>query len=190
MARTGLAALAVSAIIACGSAAAEVAAPDDALPADLTVAAAKAGDDKAQCTPGFGCVTNLPLPRYVTLKTSEGNARRGPGLSHRIDWVFTRVGMPLRVTAEYENWRRVEDAEGAGGWMHYALLSGSRSVLVAQDMADFRNKPDTAATVLLQAEMGVVARLMECSTDWCRVSIGTTEEMRAFVAVLPETLRV
>ncbi|MFN7051486.1 MAG: SH3 domain-containing protein, partial [Gemmobacter sp.] len=56
--------------------------------------------------PGEGAVTRLPLPRFVTLKTDEGNARRGPGLSHRIDWVFKRAGMPLRVTAEYENWRR------------------------------------------------------------------------------------
>ena len=121
--------------------------------------------------PNRGAVTNLPLPRYVTLKTSEGNARRGPGLSHRIDWVFTRVGMPLRVTAEYENWRRVEDDEGAGGWMHYALLSGTRSVLVAQNLADIRSNPQDDAVVLMQAEAGVVARLMECSVDWCRLSI-------------------
>ncbi len=46
------------------------------------------------CKPGHGCVTNLPLPRFVSLKGDEGNARRGPGLTHRIDWVFTRPGMP------------------------------------------------------------------------------------------------
>ena len=42
-----------------------------------------------------GPVTNLPMPRYVSLKTSEGNVRRGPSLTHRIDWVFKRRGMPL-----------------------------------------------------------------------------------------------
>ena len=52
------------------------------------------------CRPGFGCVTNLPLPRFVSLKGDEGNARRGPGLTHRIDWVFTRPGMPLMITAK------------------------------------------------------------------------------------------
>ena len=35
-----------------------------------------------------GPVTNLPLPRFVSLKTNEANARRGPDLSHRIDWVY------------------------------------------------------------------------------------------------------
>ena len=46
-------------------------------------------------------MTNLPLPRYVSLKGGEGNARRGPSLSHRIDWVFRHAGMPLRVVAEF-----------------------------------------------------------------------------------------
>lgn len=122
------------------------------------------------CTPGFGCVTNLPLPRFVSLKGDEGNARRGPGLTHRIDWVFTRPGMPLMITAEYDNWRRVEDLEGAGGWVHYSLLSGVRSVIVTLDMAEFRDSPDAQARVLAQSEMGVIARVLECQPDWCRIS--------------------
>ncbi|NNF73231.1 MAG: aspartyl-trna synthetase, partial [Rhodobacteraceae bacterium] len=81
-----------------------------------------------------GPVTNLPLPRFVSLKASEGNVRRGPSLSHRIDWVFTRRDMPLEITGEYGHWRRVRDRDGAGGWMHYSLLSGARTVIVAQDM--------------------------------------------------------
>ncbi len=122
--------------------------------------------------PGKGAVTNLPIPRYVSLKSIEGNARRGPGLTHRIDWVFTRAGMPLRITAEFENWRRIEDQDGAGGWVHYTLLSGVRTVLIAQDMAEFRAKPDRAADVMAQAEFGVVAKLLECQIAWCRISAG------------------
>ena len=56
-----------------------------------------------------GPVTGLPLPRYVSLKASEANVRRGPSLTHRIDWVFKRRDMPLRITAEFGHWRRVED---------------------------------------------------------------------------------
>ena len=55
-----------------------------------------------------GKVTNLPIPRYVSLKAEEGNVRRGPSLSHRIDWVFQRRNMPLQVTGEHGHWRRVE----------------------------------------------------------------------------------
>ena len=90
-----------------------------------------------------GPVTNLPLPRFVSLKTGEGNARRGPSLSHKIDWVFTRRNMPLEVTDEYGHWRRVRDLDGAGGWMHYSLLSGVRTVIIREDLLALSMKPRT-----------------------------------------------
>lgn len=121
--------------------------------------------------PNIGAVTSLPIPRFVSLKGSQGNARRGPGLTHMIDWVFTREGMPLKVTAEYEHWRRVEDIDGAGGWIHYSLLSGVRTILVTQDMAQAFATPDPTAQVLYQAEAGVVGKLVQCIPKWCRVSI-------------------
>lgn len=121
--------------------------------------------------PTKGAVTSLPIPRFVSLKGSEGNARRGPGLTHRIDWVFTREGMPLRITAEYEHWRRVEDVDGAGGWVHYSLLSGVRTVLISQDMAEAFSQPDPASDVLYQSELGVIGKLLECQALWCRVAV-------------------
>ncbi len=117
-----------------------------------------------------GPVTNLPLPRFVSLKANEGNARRGPGTAHRIDWVFTRRDMPLRVTAEHEHWRRVEDRDGAGGWVHYALLSGVRTALVEQDLTPLHARADEGTPVMAYLESGVVARLMACTSDWCRVN--------------------
>ena len=100
---------------------------------NLVISAAAGAVWCASCAAGLAAkemavsASGLPLPRYVSLKGNVGNARRGPGVTHRIDWVFTHAGMPLRVTAEHENWRRVEDAEGMGGWVHYILLSGVRT---------------------------------------------------------------
>ena len=119
-----------------------------------------------------GPVTNLPIPRYVSMKAAEGNVRRGPSLSHRIDWVFTRRDMPLRITAEHGHWRRVQDRDGQGGWVHYALLSGARTVLVERDMLTLHARPDRAAPVVAALEIGVIARLGKCEPGWCRVSAG------------------
>ena len=119
-----------------------------------------------------GAVTNLPLPRFVSLKAAEGNARRGPSLTHRIDWVFTRRAMPLEVTAEFGHWRKVRDREGLGGWMHYSLISGARTVLIEGEMVDLRMDPDPNAPVVARAEAGVVARLTTCRTNWCRIKVG------------------
>ncbi len=170
MVKTGFLAVLVMAGFA-GTAQAQDVPTEEATEAATEAAVATEGIKRPEkdCKPGVGCVTNLPLPRFVSLKTGEGNARRGPGLTHRIDWVFTRAGMPLRITAEFDNWRRVEDAEGAGGWVHYSLLSGVRAVLVAQDMAEFRSSPQDDAAVVMQAERGVVGKVLECDPNWCRV---------------------
>ena len=119
-----------------------------------------------------GQVTNLPLPRFVSMKASEGNVRRGPSLSHRIDWVYKRRDLPLRITAEHGHWRRVEDRDGMGGWVHYSLLSGVRTVLVEQDMLPLHGKPDPKAPVVARLELGVVARLGECTLEWCELRSG------------------
>ena len=119
-----------------------------------------------------GQVTNLPLPRFVSLKASEGNVRRGPSLTHRIDWVFKRRDLPLEITAEHGHWRRVRDRDGAGGWIHYSLLSGTRTAIVEADMLDILSKPDPKSMVVARLELGVVARIDECSRDWCRLSAG------------------
>ncbi len=117
-----------------------------------------------------GPVTNLPLPRFVSLKASEANVRRGPSLEHRIDWVFRHRDMPLRVTAEFGHWRRVEDNEGQGGWIYYTLLSGVRTVLVEADGTALRSRPDPGAPAVAEAEVGVIGRLGECRHDWCRIT--------------------
>lgn len=119
-----------------------------------------------------GPVTNLPLPRFVSMKASEGNARRGPSLTHRIDWVYKRRGMPLEVTAEHGHWRRVRDRDGAGGWVHYSLLSGLRTVLVEQDMLEIHARDDAASPVTAVLELGVVAELGDCSASACKVTAG------------------
>ncbi|WP_286174189.1 SH3 domain-containing protein [Rhodobacter sp. NTK016B] len=129
---------------------------------------------QSQPMPATGPVTNLPLPRFVSIKTSRAFARRGPSETHRVDWIYERRDLPVRVTGEFEHWRRVEDSEGEGGWVHYSLLSGVRTVLVLTDMASLRSRPRGDAPQVAYLEAGVVARIMECDPDWCRVSIDGT----------------
>lgn len=151
----------------------------------LFMATAAAGAER-------GPVTNLPLPRFVSLKAEEGNVRRGPSLSHRIDWVFTRRNMPLEVTGEYGHWRRVRDRDGQGGWVHYSLLSGVRHVIVEQDMTPLLVKPDPEAPVNAMAEAGVIARLESCGLDWCRITAAGNRgwvEKRRLWGIRPDEIK-
>lgn len=122
-----------------------------------------------------GQVTGLPLPRFVSLKAGQANVRRGPGVSYRIDWKFVRRGMPLQVVAEYENWRHVRDRDGMGGWIHFALLSGVRSVIVDGANVQLHRAPSVEAPLAAIAEAGVIARLGECAGGWCLIEAGGHE---------------
>ena len=117
-----------------------------------------------------GQVTNLPIPRYVSLKVKEANARRGPSLSHKIDWIYKRKNMPLEIYGEYENWRRVRDFEGLGGWVHYTLLSGIRFVLVKNELLEMRLLPSIDAQVIAKIPQYNIATLDKCTKDWCRIT--------------------
>ena len=146
---------------------------DFAIPSpDQVVTPASAVPPVVPSEPTVGPETSLPLPRFVSLKTDEGNARRGPALDQRIDWVFVREDMPLLITAEYGHWRRVEDRDGEGGWVHYSLLSGTRTVIVDQDRLPLRSRPEDNASEIALLEQNVVARLETCEVEWCRISAG------------------
>ena len=68
--------------------------------------AGHAAKDSAVTTSG------LPIPRYVSLKSNNVKVRAGPTVENDVSWVYTRAGLPVEVTAEFENWRRVRDSEG------------------------------------------------------------------------------
>lgn len=146
----------------------------------------------AQQAPDIGPVTSLPLPRYVSMKASEGYARRGPSSTHRIDWVFKRRHMPLRVVGEYGHWRRVQDRDGAGGWMHYSLLSGNRTVIVEAARLPLHRRPRPDAPVSAQLEPGVVAWLGECRSGWCELDVDGARgwaQTTALWGVAPDEVR-
>lgn len=130
----------------------------------------------AQGTESVGPVTSLPLPRYVSIRAREANVRRGPGLTHRIDWEYRRRGLPVEVTAEYGQWRRVRDADGAGGWVHHSLLSGTRTGLVRGD-GPVRLQAGSSDRTALRAmvEPGVIARIESCDGTWCEVTVDGVE---------------
>ena len=123
-------------------------------------------------TAGIGPVTKQPIPRFVSLKPSDTPLREGPGKNHAIIWIFKKEGLPVEITAEFENWRRVRDYEGAEGWVYHSRLSGRRTVMVrAKDKTAtplFKSAEDESA-MTAKLELGVVSMLDNCSSKWCKI---------------------
>ncbi|NVO17342.1 MAG: aspartyl-trna synthetase [Rhodoplanes sp.] len=138
----------------------------------LALAAADRGPARAGDLP-TGAQSGLPVPRFVSLKPDRVNVRGGPTKDHEVTWVYTRAGLPVEITAEYENWRRIRDWEGAEGWVYHSLLSGKRTAFVARakgadDLVVVRQDADPASAVKAQLEPGVVGTVKRCDGRWCR----------------------
>jgi SH3-like domain-containing protein len=117
--------------------------------------------------------SGLPLPRYVSLKSDHVNVRAGPTKDNDVAWVYTRSGLPVEITAEFENWRRVRDSEGAEGWVYHSLLSGRRTAVITMkskdDLAALYERADPASAVTARLQAGVVAQVRHCGLNWCHV---------------------
>mgnify|MGYP001079772746 CR=1 FL=1 len=111
----------------------------------------------------------LPLPRYVSLRSDEVNVRTGPGVRYPVEWVFTRRHMPVEVIQEFEHWRKIRDVEGTEGWVHQSMLSGRRYALVTGEIRTLRRRPEADAPAVARVEPGVIAELVECERQWCRI---------------------
>ena len=136
--------------------------------------ASAAGDaGEAESAPRLGAQTHQPLPRFVSLNVDKVNVRRGPGVSHRIDWVFLRRGAPLEVVAEHGHWRKVRDMDDAEGWVHHAMLRPTRTaVVIAAPDATIRRDPAPDAAPVARLETGVTGRLRACGPLWCQIDAG------------------
>ena len=112
---------------------------------------------------GGDTTSGLPIPRFVSIKTDRVNVRGGPDKDHDVAWIYTRVGWPVEITAEFENWRRIRDSDGTEGWVYHSLLSGKRTAVVQlkakTDLAPLHAKPDAdsagdCATAIGRARIG------------------------------------
>lgn len=117
--------------------------------------------------------TDLPLPRFVSLKSDKVYVRAGPALRYPIKWIYKHDAMPVEIIQEFENWRKVRDAEGGDGWIHQSLLSGERTALIkADDLIALREKPEEDSRMVARVEPNVIAHMEKCDAAWCRVSAG------------------
>lgn len=143
-----------------------------------------AGAGRALAEPATAALgaSGLPLPRYVSLKSSRVNLRTGPGTEYPTAWVYRRAGLPVEVIEEFDAWRKVRDAEGTVGWILQSLLSGRRTALILPwevkqgqpvPQAALRSSDSERSPAVVIVEAGVIADVHSCDGAWCYVHINT-----------------
>jgi SH3-like domain-containing protein len=112
------------------------------------------------------------VPYWASIRASEVNMRVGPGEDYRINWVYRRPHLPVKVLRTMEGWRLVQDPDGTTGWMLARFLSRDRGGIVkGSGLAEMREKGGEAARVLWRLRPGVVGKLGDCKDAWCRVEV-------------------
>jgi SH3-like domain-containing protein len=129
-----------------------------------------AGSARAEAV---GSASGLPIPRFVSLKADKVNMHIGPAKTYEVKWVYQRAGLPVEITAEFENWRRIRDADGTEGWIYHSLLSGRRTGQVIAKTKDtliaVHAKTDPESAVTAKLEPGVLGQVKRCNSGWCYV---------------------
>ena len=121
-------------------------------------------------------------PAAAALRQPQGRpgqcaraARQGPECAGCI----TRAGLPVEITAEFENWRRIRDSEGAEGWVYHRCCRASAPPW-------WRHGRRRAASRSREADAQgrqVVAKLQSrrhrrdhesCTGNWCELTARAT----------------
>lgn len=139
--------------------------------AALAAPAAAPAQERDRPTP-----SRLPVPRWISLKFNEVNARSGPGDDYPAVWVYRAKGLPLQVTAETREWRKVCDPDGGSAWIHRRTTDGVRTVFHrgAQPLP-IRSAPKDQGKVRALLASRAIARLDRCEKGWCLVKAGRSK---------------
>ena len=126
----------------------------------------------------LGKETGLDIPRFVSIKVDKAYLRRGPSKDHKIDWVYKRRNLPMKIIDEFGHWRKVEDFQGYQGWMYKSLFSGKRFIIVKKEETLLRNKNNFEGLGKALLKKNVIAKMLSCDFLWCLIEV---ERLRGWV---------
>ena len=135
----------------------------------ITTAAAAAISSAA---PAAAQTAKQAPPYWRSIGPGRALTRTGPARTYPASWVYQRRDLPVRVVAVFKEWRKVQDPDGAEGWMLVNLLRSTRTAVVrGTQPAEMRERPEAGAPLAWRAAPGVVGRIDHCGNGWCRLDV-------------------
>jgi SH3-like domain-containing protein len=107
--------------------------------------------------------------KYEALRFGKIKMHTGPGQQYPVSWVYQRKGLPVKVVAAYDVWRKVVDADGTTGWMQENMLSDKRTVAVVGVQRHLMSDASPNAATVALADPGTIAQVKACKGGWCQV---------------------
>jgi SH3-like domain-containing protein len=110
-------------------------------------------------------------PYWAAIVPNAARTRTGPGRNFPAVWLYKRSGLPVRVVQLHEAWRKVEDPDGAQGWMQANMLTEKRTAMVKGEVRALHAQASESAAVVWRAEPGVIGKLRRCTNGWCELDV-------------------
>ena len=114
--------------------------------------------------------SGLQIPRIVSLKNSLTYMRSGPGKDFPIIFELNQKGYPLKVIAEFNNWRKVITFSEISGWVHTQLLSSVRTGLITKTTF-LKKTPSNSSNSLAKLLPNLLINIKRCNKEWCKIEI-------------------
>ncbi len=118
--------------------------------------------------------SGLPLPRFVTTRSTPINVRVGPGTKYDVSWIYKVAGTPVEIIQEFDVWRKIRDVDGSVGWVHQNMLSGNRAGYVLPETnverVALRRAAADDAGVSAWLSNGFPVKISSCEAGWCAVT--------------------
>ena len=114
--------------------------------------------------------SGLKIPRIVSLKNSLTYMRSGPGKDFPVKFELKKKGYPLKVVAEFNNWRKVITLGNISGWVHTQLLSSIRTGLITKTTL-LKNMPTNSSNTLAKLLPNLLINIKKCDEKWCKIEI-------------------
>ena len=118
--------------------------------------------------------SGLQIPRIVSLKNSLTYMRSGPGKEFPIKFELKLEGYPLKVVAEFNNWRKVITYSKITGWVHTQLLSSFRTGLLTETTF-LKTIPSNSSNSLAKLLPNLLINVLVCKENWCKIEIAKSK---------------
>ena len=114
--------------------------------------------------------SGLKIPRIVSLKNSLTYLRSGPGKDFPVKFELRQKGYPLKVIAEFNNWRKVITFNKITGWIHTQLLSSIKTGLITKTTF-LKTLPSNSSGSLAKLLPNLLINIKKCREKWCKIEI-------------------
>ena len=114
--------------------------------------------------------SGLKIPRMVSLKNSLTYMRSGPGKKYPIVFEIKQKGYPLKIVAEFNNWRKITTSNNLTGWIHTQMLSSFRTGLIIKT-THLKKIPSKKSKSKAKLLVNLLVNVKKCELKWCKIEI-------------------